>query len=117
MEDVKKIFSDRFMNNFNIAVDQFVGRVREFVQYRAPHELQIPDSDVPSYKDAILSMRRDITTVLFSENFNIVFISVSHDWFSKFITVQFGAVHDIYIAKTEDDFKCSSWRDSPRKAV
>ena len=101
----QKIFSDRFMNNFNIAVDQFVGRVREFVQYWAPHKLQIPYSDVPSYKGAILSTKRDITMVLFSEKFNIFFISVRHDWFSKFITPQLGSVHDCYIAKIEDDFK------------
>ena len=50
-------------------------------------------------------MKRDITTVLFSEKFNIFFISVRHDWFSKFITPQLGSVHDCYIAKIEDDFK------------
>ena len=105
----QKIYNDTFMNHYNASVQQFIGETRKFVQYWAPHELELPTAELPTastvqMKEAFLSMERDVTVIVHSRKYETTYISVKHSWFSQFITPLLGEIHDCYIARIRNDW-------------
>ena len=54
--------------------------------------------------ESILSLDREATVVVRSEQVDSIFIAVKSEWFSEYITPLMGTVHDCYIATISNDW-------------
>jgi len=102
----QKEYGRKFLDFYKKATDQFLGEVVSYVKFWIPQEVEIPSCDPGLEKEAILSMERDGTIVLFSETEQKYFIALTSTWFSKYITKCLGVVHDCFIAEISHDW-CS----------
>jgi len=102
----QKNYADKFFNNFILATAQFVASIRQFVQYWFPNELEVPSTSGNQQErmQSILSLDREATVVVRSEQVDSIFIAVKSEWFSEYITPLIGTVHDCYIASISSDW-------------
>ena len=115
----QKSYADRYFNNFILATAQFVASIRQFVQYWFPNELQVPSTSKNQQErmESILSLDREATVVVRSEQVDSIFIAVKSEWFSEYITPLMGTVHDCYIATISNDWSEIDLHGVPFKDV
>ena len=102
----QKEYGRKFLDFYKKATDQFLGEVVSYVKFWIPQEVEIPSCEPGLEQEAILSMEREGTIVLFSEREKKYFIALTSTWFSKYITNCLGKVHDCFIAEISEDW-CS----------
>ena len=98
-------FSRSFHNNFKEATYQFISSVFGYVNYWADDELKVGDVVDGDFKEAVTSLERVATVILYSPVDETHYIAVRSDWFRKYISPNFGIVHDCYIAKISSDWR------------
>ena len=109
----QKLYSEKYASFLKLATDQLIGEIRSFVMKWAPEEV-VPQGKIDCKYDndcraqdlvSFLNMERHHTKLFDVPSEGKVYVSISSDFFSKYICSYIGDVHDCYVTCIDEEKK------------